>query len=298
MASRYLPPLETRSLNSTRPRRGSSFRRRSKQSHPGSSEVAVHVLLPKIFGGQLVPSEYESESDDGEVSSPDSAVMVATSQGMEDIPFITLSSPDEPTYRLSDAPPATSSNVLPVSSNHRASKYPRKDDERVNTVGVMLKPAVECDGSLATAAAAPRCRPRNHKPPRPRLDRRGAPYTPDSRSPAGSNESTPRMRCQDQKMIRPNPAAVNQLSVALDHFCHLAEGDNVRCAVDHTVTEDNKPFNGFLSGSAVNRIGGKRPREKTILANGKELRGGEIVFNYEPKLREAASWRFSKGHGK
>ncbi|KAK4504535.1 hypothetical protein PRZ48_005451 [Zasmidium cellare] len=275
MADMNLPPLEPCSLNPARPRRHSSFHRRSKQPNSGTPEIAVHVLLPKIFGGQIVPYEDGIDSDDGNVSSPDSAVMVATPQGMEDIPFLTLSTPRDPTYQLVDEPSVLKASVPSVSPNHNMSKRPRRDNEKSNS-----------------AARPGPTKPRTRKPPRPRLDRNGAPYTPEPASPCSSNESTPRMRCQDQPKIRPIPAAVNQLSGALDHLCHLAVKDDSRCSLDKTVIEDNRPFNGFLGGPAVN--GGKRSLkqtvEKTVLANGKELRGREIVFDFAPRLKEASSW--------
>ena len=102
MANTSIDPLEERPTESLRQRRGSSFRRRLKRTTSDAPEVAMHVLLPKIFAGQIEPVEYDSDAES--VSSTDSAVTLITPlEEIEDTTRITISSNDDLLERFFEA---------------------------------------------------------------------------------------------------------------------------------------------------------------------------------------------------
>lgn len=152
-----LPQLETRTLELARRRRASSIRRRMKRSELGTPEVAVHVLLPKIFSGHFLSFEAETDSDEGDVSSPDSGVMVATPEGIDEIPSISLSNYDEDwehdpirTHTLDPGLLPAVSDAPSAHSHPSVSKKPSKACKN-NFVGMLYPPRahsyITSDGS-------------------------------------------------------------------------------------------------------------------------------------------------------
>lgn len=147
MADTVLPQLRTRSMDLTGRRRASSIRRRMKRSDPGTPEVAVHVLLPKIFGGQVVPFEEEGDSDQEYLSSPDSGDMVATPEDMDEIPTISLLNHDQgweydalSTFQLDIGLLPVASAAFSGDPCPSVSKTPRKIRRKNNLIGTSSSP--------------------------------------------------------------------------------------------------------------------------------------------------------------
>lgn len=93
----------------------------------------MHVLLPKIFGGEIAAYESDSESsadsdvesDVESVPSPDSAVEVVTPpEGRQDIPPIQVISSEEiPEQSIK----SSKDILLPLRQNGKRRKAPEKD---------------------------------------------------------------------------------------------------------------------------------------------------------------------------